>query len=124
MASSAICITWDETGALWATAPPEAGLRWMLAAVDALAALTKALPRGRVVVDLSKLSNHPGFVAKSIFGEHAAMNLSHCEKVACLVPPAFHTGTSEVVAQQRGLDLRVFTSADAMHAWLARDGVS
>jgi hypothetical protein len=112
----------DESGVVWATAPSDAALRWMLFAVEELAKLTSSTTRARVVVDLSSLTVCPGAVSKSIFGEHAAMHLGHCDKVACLVPPACYTGVSEAIAQQRGLNMRVFTSVAAVRAWLAQDG--
>ena len=109
----------DPRGFLMVAAPPEATLRWMLAAVDEVAQATGGRPALRLLLDMSAAVPAPGMVEQVILGEHAARQLGHLGKVASLVARGTKTELPELVARRLGLRLKVFTTESAAVKWLS-----
>jgi hypothetical protein len=72
----------------------------------------------RLLVDLTLVREHLGFVDHAVISDKAATHYGHLERVASLVPDGRRRGTSEQAAQLRGMQLRVFTSREEAAAWL------
>jgi hypothetical protein len=108
----------ERGGILFAPAPADAPLRWLLAAIDELAKSTKGRPAPDILVDLRAVSPVPGMVEQTIIGEHLAQQLVHARRVATLVAEGTKTGYSERVARRLGLELKVFTSEPEAVEWL------
>jgi hypothetical protein len=109
----------EPRGFLRAIVPDAVSLQWLLAAVDHIEAVTKLTPRARVMLDLSQVLQSPGgLVERTIFGEHIARHLAHCDRVASFIAPGTQTGVAEQVAQRLNLPLRVFVDEGATVAWL------
>jgi len=71
----------------------------------------------RLLVDLSLVREHLGFVDHAVISDRAATHYGHLERVASVVPSGHRRG-SEQAAQLRGMQLRVFTSREEAAAWL------
>lgn len=116
--SAALVVVVDARGFLRATAPAVVTLQLLLAAVDYVEGMTKHTQGSRVLLDLSQVVRPPGMVEQTIFGEHLARHLAHCDKVASVVALGTRTGISEQVAQRLNLALRVFTDESDAIAWV------
>ena len=73
----------------------------------------------RVLVDLRGVEGELTPTEQIFLGELVAQDLPHLERVASVVPTERITRNSETAAQELGMRLRVFTSADEAMEWLA-----
>ncbi|MFC5496843.1 hypothetical protein ACFPOE_04790 [Caenimonas terrae] len=105
---------------LVATCTGAATLQDFFGAIDALAAETRRVGATRLLVDLRGVTEQFRFTDQFSIGERARASLSHLERMASLVPEHRRTGTSEQVANQQGILLRVFTLPAAADAWLSQ----
>ncbi len=86
--------------------------------IRGMAAESKRLGDRRMLVDQLDISTTLKFTDHFRIGEEVAAHLHHLEKLASVVPPDKITHTSEKVAMQQGLQLRVFTSMREAIRWL------
>ncbi|MBC7470109.1 MAG: STAS/SEC14 domain-containing protein [Ramlibacter sp.] len=89
-------------------------------AIDTLAQETVARVTARLLVDLRSVQEQFRFTDHFAIGERTVTRLAHLQRVASLVPESRRTGTSEQVANQKGILLRVFVSEAAAVAWLTQ----
>ena len=86
--------------------------------IDAVAQTTEGSGEKRALVNLLAVSESLKFTDHYSLGEQVVRKLSHLERVASVVPSSRRTGTSEKVANLRGMQLRVFVREDEAVAWL------
>jgi hypothetical protein len=92
--------------------------------IRAMAGESRRLGDRRMLVDQLGIPNTLKFTDHFRIGEEVAQHLQHLEKLASVVPPEKITRTSEKVALQQGMQLRVFTSMTEAVRWLgASDGM-
>ena len=96
----------------------------MLAVIEAIGLESQAWPQGAVLVDLRQVATLASFTEQYRLGELAVRAFSHLSKLASLVPPERITRTSEKVARQEGLNLKVFTSEAEAIGWLTESPAS
>lgn len=72
----------------------------------------------RLLINLMDVVGTFGIEQQREIGLLAHQYLSHLERVASLVPPDKITHASELAAQSKGLQLRVFTELGAAIEWL------
>ena len=108
----------DAAGFVRVICPPEAGLRWLLAAIDEVRTLTGRTRGLRILADLSHVETPPGATEQLLVGEHAARQLAHVERLASVVAVGTRSGLSEGVARKLRLNLKVFTSDAEAVRWL------
>ena len=104
---------------LAATLTGPATLHDFFAAIETMAAETRARGASRLLVDLRGVQEDFRFTDHFAMGERARARLAHLQRVASIVPQTRRTGTSEQVANQEGILLRVFTSGADASAWLS-----
>lgn len=107
----------DRLGFLRATAPRGVSLRWLLGAIDDVRRASAQGNGARLLADLRDV-DPPSPVEQAIFGEHAARELPHIERLASLVAHGTRTGYSERVARALHLNVQTFTSEAEAIAWL------
>lgn len=95
---------------------PGAGLRELMAGIEAGAASMKQQGGRRVLVDLTGIERPPGEVESLLLSHHVGWNLAALERLAIVVPG--RTGQGERVARHLGANMRVFTSLEEAAAWL------
>lgn len=90
--------------------------------IQGMAGESRRLGDRRMLVDQLEITTTLKFTDHFRIGEEVARHMQHLEKMASVVPSEKITHTSEKVALQQGMRLRVFTSmTDAIH-WLGEDG--
>lgn len=72
----------------------------------------------KVLVDQTEIQEDFRFTDHFAIGERVVMVCNALDKAASVVRPDRRTGTSEKVAQKKGVQLRVFTSKAEAVAWL------
>jgi hypothetical protein len=93
-----------------------------VALIEGMADESRRLRDRRMLVDQLEITTTLKFTDHFRIGEEVARHMQHLEKMASVVPPDKITHTSEKVAVQQGMQLRVFTSmTDAIH-WLGEAG--
>jgi hypothetical protein len=88
------------------------------AAIESISDETIRHNAKRLLVDLTLVREHLGFVDHAVISDRAATHYGHLERVASVVPSGHRRGTSEQAAQLRGMQLRVFTSREEAAEWL------
>ncbi|MBA3773571.1 MAG: STAS/SEC14 domain-containing protein [Ramlibacter sp.] len=101
-----------------AKASGDATLQDIFALIDEVADESIRMGSKRLLIDLTQVRQSFKFTGHFAIGERAALSLGHLEKVASLVAEDRRTGTSEQVARQRGMQLRVFVAEDEAITWL------
>ena len=96
----------------------------ILALIESVGVESQAWPQGAVLVDLREVTSLASFTEQYRLGELAVRAFAHLSKLASLVPPERITRTSEKVARQEGLNLRVFTSEAEAIGWLTESPAS
>ena len=96
----------------------------ILALIESVGVESQAWPQGAVLVDLREVTSLASFTEQYRLGEVAVWAFAHLSKLASLVPPERITRTSENVARQEGLNLRVFTSEAEAIGWLTESPAS
>lgn len=72
----------------------------------------------RLQLDLRGVDQDLKLTEHIMLSEHAVAKFGHLERVASIVKPGSRRGTSEHIAQQRGVQLRVFTTEEEASAWM------
>ena len=90
----------------------------IFALIDELADESIRMGSKRLLIDLTQVQQTFKFSGHFAIGERASLSLSHLERVASLVAGDQRRGTSEQVARQRGVQLRVFVSKAEALGWL------
>ena len=96
----------------------EAALADIIALIDDVAEETRRGGYTRALVDLLAVKEGLKFTDHYSVGEQVARKLDHLEQLASVVPPSRRTGTSEKVANAKGMRLRVFVAEAAAMEWL------
>jgi hypothetical protein len=86
--------------------------------IRGMAAESRRLGDRRMLVDQLDIPTRLKFTEHFRIGEEVAAHLHHLEKLASVVPADQITHTSEKIALQQGLQLRVFTSMREAIRWL------
>ena len=89
-----------------------------IALIDVLAFETRRHRDRRCLVNLLQVVNELKFTDHFQIGEETARKLQNLDRLASVVPADRITRTSEKVAQQRGMELRVFTDEREALNWL------
>lgn len=115
-----LALTYQPTAHyLTAAASGCATLEDIFAAINAIATVTRTRGSTRLLIDLREVQEEFRFADHFAMGDRVAAKLAHLQRVASLVREPRRTGTSEQVARQRGMLLRVFVAeADAI-SWLS-----
>lgn len=90
--------------------------------IEGMAAESRRLGDRRMLVDQLEITTTLKFTDHFRIGEEVARHMQHLEKMASVVPPERITHTSEKVALQQGMPLRVFTSMTDAIRWLGEGG--
>jgi hypothetical protein len=100
-----------------ATGP--ATLEDIIGLIEAISENTLRTGTSRALVNLLGVKEGLKFTDHFSVGEQVARQLGHLDKLASVVPEDRRTGTSEKVANAKGMRLRVFTSETPALEWLA-----
>ncbi|MEZ0307279.1 MAG: STAS/SEC14 domain-containing protein [Ramlibacter sp.] len=112
----------DKTPYLSVKAVGRATLGDMITMIEAVADEAKRRGLNRVLVDQTAIEEDFKFTDHFAIGAHVANVCREFERAASVVRADRRTGTSEVVAQKQGVQLRVFTSFDVADSWLRSPG--
>ena len=105
-------------GLLKAEVSGEATLADIIALIDDVAGETRRGGYTHALVNLLAVKEGLKFTDHYSVGEQVARKLDHLERLASVVPPSRRTGTSEKVANAKGMRLRVFVTETAAMEWL------
>ena len=104
---------------LHVTATGPAALDDIIALIGAVSENTLRTGASLALVNLLGVQEGLKFTDHFSVGEQVALQLGHLDKLASVVPEDRRTGTSEKVANAKGMRLRVFTSETPALEWLA-----
>ena len=90
--------------------------------IEGMADESRRLGDRRMLVDQLDITTTLKFTDHFRIGEEVARHMQHLEKMASVVPADKITHTSEKVALQQGMRLRVFTSMNDAIRWLGEAG--
>lgn len=105
-------------GFLSVKAVGRATLQDMFDMISLIAAEVSRTGDRRVLVDQTEIEEEFRFTDHFAIGERVVTICGNLEKAASVVRGERRTGTSEKVAQKKGVQLRVFVSCDEALAWL------
>ena len=114
-----LALTYDDnTPYLSVKVSGRATLGDMLTMIETVAQEAKRRGLNRILVDQTGIEEDFKFTDHFAIGAHVVNVCRDLERGASVVRLDRRTGTSEVVAQKQGVQLRVFTSASAADSWL------
>jgi hypothetical protein len=90
----------------------------LLAIIERVGRLTRDHGDTRILFNLLDVEGMPHVGGQMQLGEQVVRSLSHIARVASVVPADRITRSSESIARQHGVQLKVFDSKDGAIAWL------